>query len=72
MRAAKVKLEHGGISVSTSKSLATRAGGATLSPASGVWTEFEVKDVDGRVRIAARKGDLTISDDRGTTTLAEG
>jgi hypothetical protein len=28
--------------------------------------------VDGRVQIAARKGNLTISDKTGTTTLAEG
>ena len=68
----KVKLEHGGVSVSTSKSLATRAGDVTVSPAAGVWTEFEVRDVDGRVQIAARKGDLTISDDTGTSTLAQG
>jgi hypothetical protein len=37
-----------------------------------VWTEFEVRDVDGRVHIAARKGDLTINDETGTTTLAQG
>ena len=46
--------------------------GVTVSPAAGVWTEFEVRDVDGRVQIAARKGDLTISDNTGTTTLAQG
>ena len=67
-----VQLEHGGISVSTSKLLATRAGDITVSPAASVWTEFEVRDVDGRVLIAARKGDLTISDESGTTTLAQG
>ncbi len=62
-----VKLEHGGVTVSTSKLLATRAGDVRVSPAAGVWTEFEVRDVDGRVQIVARKGDLTISDDSGTT-----
>jgi hypothetical protein len=67
-----VELEHGGITISTSKSLATRAGDVTVSPAASVWTEFEVRDVDGRVQIAARTGDLTISDDTGTTTLAQG
>jgi hypothetical protein len=67
-----VNLEHGGVSVSTSKLLATRAGTVVVSPAAGVWTEFEVRDVDGRVEIAARKGDLTISDEKGTTTLAQG
>jgi hypothetical protein len=67
-----VNLEHGGVTVSTSKSLATRAGSITVSPATGVWTEFEVRDVDGKVRIMARKGDLTVSDETGTTTLAQG
>jgi len=67
-----VKLEHGGITISTSKLLATRAGDITVSPAASVWTEFEVRDVDGTVHIAARKGNLTISDETGTTTLAQG
>ena len=67
-----LKLEHGGVSISTSKLLATRVGNVTVSPVSGVWTEFDVRDVDGRVQIAARKGDLSVSDDSGTTTLAQG
>lgn len=67
-----IKLEHGGVTISTSKLLATRAGGVTVTPKAGVWTEFEVRDVDGKVEIAARKGDLTISDGKGTTTLAQG
>ena len=67
-----LKLEHGGVTVSTSKLLVTRAGDVVVSPVSNVWTEFEVRDVDGKVQIAARKGNLTISDNTGTTTLAEG
>jgi hypothetical protein len=67
-----VKLERGGLTISTSKLMATRAGDVTISPAASVWTEFEVRDVDGRVQIAARKGDLTISDNTGTATLAQG
>jgi hypothetical protein len=67
-----VELEHGGVTISTSKLLTTRAGDVTVSPATNVWTEFQVRDVDGTVQIAARKGDLTISDDTGTTTLAQG
>lgn len=67
-----VELEHGGVTISTSKSLATRAGDVIVSPTASVWTEFEVRDVDGKVQIAARKGDLTIRDDSGTTTLAQG
>ena len=67
-----LKLEHGGVTISTSKLLATRAGNVVISPVSNAWTEFDVRDVDGRVQIAARKGNLTISDNTGTTTLAEG
>ena len=68
-----VTLEHGGVTVSTSKSLAARAEDIRIAPISSSLTEFEVKDVDGKVRISARKGDLTITDDSGvTTTLAQG
>ena len=67
-----IKLEHGGVTISTSKLLTTRAGGVTVTPKASIWTEFEVRDVDGKVEIAARKGDLTISDSKGTTTLAQG
>ena len=67
-----LKLEHGGVAISTSKLLATHAGDVKVSPVAAVWTEFEVRDIDGKVRILARKGDLTISDNTGTTTLAQG
>jgi len=67
-----MKIEHGGVTVSTSKSVATTAGDVKVSPASSSWTEFNVTDVDGTVRIAARKGDLTVSDGNQTVTLAQG
>jgi hypothetical protein len=67
-----VTLEHGGVRVSTSKLIATRAGAVTVTPVANNWTEFEVRDVDGTVHVAARKGDLTISDGSRTTTLAQG
>jgi hypothetical protein len=43
-----------------------------VTPASFAWTEFNVSDVDGVVRIAARKGDLTIDDGNGVFTLQQG
>jgi hypothetical protein len=67
-----LKLEHGGVSISTSKSMSASAGDVKISPAKGVLTEFEVRDVDGRVQIAARKGDLSVTDQNGTSTLAQG
>jgi hypothetical protein len=67
-----LKIEHGGITISTSKGVAATAGDVKVTPASESWTEFNVTDVDGTVRIAARKGDLTISDGKETLTLAQG
>jgi hypothetical protein len=67
-----VRIEHGGVAVSTSKEMATTAGDVKVTPASYSWTEFDVVDVDGTVRIAARKGDLTIFDGKETVTLAQG
>jgi hypothetical protein len=69
---ASLSVEHGGVSVSTSKGVATTAGDVRVAPASNAWTEFNVIDVDGTVRIAARKGDVTVTDDTGTVTLAQG
>ena len=67
-----VKIDHGGVTVATSKGMATTAGDVKVEPASSAWTEFNVTDVDGTVRIAARKGDVTVSDGKGTVTLAQG
>ena len=67
-----VRIEHGGVTVSTSKGIATTAGDVKVAPASDSWTEFNVTDVDGTVRIAARKGALAITDDSGTSILAQG
>lgn len=68
-----VKLEHGSVNVGTSKSMAAQIGGLKIEPISGSsWTEFEVRDTDGSVRIIARKGDLRLTDASGTTTLAQG
>jgi|KBSMisStandDraft_5_1062788.scaffolds.fasta_scaffold556510_2 hypothetical protein len=64
-----VKLEHGSLSVGTSKNLAAQVGGLKISPASAAWTEFQVTDTDGTVKIIAKKGDLTLSDG---TTLPQG
>ncbi len=67
-----VRIDHGSVMVSTSKSMATTAGDLKVTPASENWTEFSVTDTDGTVRIAARKGDVTISDGKQTVTLAQG
>lgn len=72
LEGASVKIDHGGVRVSTSKHMSTAAGDVTVAPVSNAWTEFNVIDVDGTVRVAARKGDVTVSDGKGTVTLAQG
>src|ERR1700680_2379023 len=67
-----VELEHGAVRVTTSRGLAARAGEVTVKPAANTWTEFQVTDVDGRVQIAANKGDVTGTDEEGTTTVTQG
>ncbi|HUB01512.1 MAG TPA: hypothetical protein VL983_02460 [Terriglobales bacterium] len=67
-----VEIEHGGVRVTTSGGMAARAGDVTVKPAGSSWTEFQVVDVDGRVQIAANKGDITVQDSQGTTTVAQG
>jgi hypothetical protein len=69
---AAVEIEHGGVRVSTSRGLTTRAGDVIIRPVSDAWTEFQVSDVNGQVQIAANKGDLAVQDDKGTTTVTEG
>jgi hypothetical protein len=67
-----VKIEHGEVSVSTSRGVATTAGDVKITPAASTWTEFDVADVDGVVRISAKKGDLLIADGSSVVTLAQG
>lgn len=67
-----VEVDHGGVRVTTSRALEARAGDVTVKPAGNSWTEFQVVDRDGQVQIAASKGDVTIQDDKGTTTLTQG
>jgi hypothetical protein len=67
-----VKVEHGGVTVSTSKGVGTTAGDVKVTPASFAWTEFNVVDVDGLVKIVAQKGDLTIDDGNTVVTLQQG
>jgi hypothetical protein len=69
---ASVDIQHGGVTVSTSKGVAATAGDVKVSPASSAWTEFNVTDVDGTVRIFARKGDLTIFDGKDVFQVQQG
>ncbi|HEY1677594.1 MAG TPA: hypothetical protein VGG04_07815 [Candidatus Sulfotelmatobacter sp.] len=65
-------IEHGAVTVSTSRSVATTAGDVKVTPVSNSWTEFNVTDLDGKVRISAKKGDLTVNDGKEAVLLAQG
>ena len=67
-----IELERGGVSIITSKAMATNIGSITIRPASVAWTEFQVMDHGGAVRIVATKGDLLVADESGTSTLNSG
>lgn len=67
-----VEIEHGGVRVTTARGMEAHAGDVTIKPAGNSWTEFQVVDVNGQVQIAANKGDLTVQDDQGTTTVTQG
>ncbi|MGA9813115.1 MAG: hypothetical protein WBQ64_10080, partial [Terriglobales bacterium] len=68
-----VGLEHGALTVATSRGLGTHAGDVTVIPVSNSWTQFEVKQAsDGTVQVVAQKGDVSVNDGSTTSTLAQG
>jgi hypothetical protein len=69
---ASLTIEHGGVTVATSQRVTASAGVVKVAPTSNSWTEFSVTDVDGTVRVLAKKGDVTVTDGSTTTTLAQG
>jgi hypothetical protein len=67
-----LNLDNGDVVISTSKSLALKADVVTIAPAANKQAKFEVAENEDTVVIAARKGDLTVTDDQGTSTVTEG
>ena len=54
-------LDHGSLSVNTSRGLRVRVGCLTVTPANPTeWTHYDVADVDGKVTVSARKNDVNI------------
>lgn len=51
-------LEHGVVSVNTSRVLRVRVGCITVTPVNVDWTHYEVTDMDGRVTVSALKNDV--------------
>jgi len=54
-------LDHGSLSVNTSRGLRVRVGCLTVTPANDAeWTHYDVADVDGKVTVSALKNDVYI------------
>jgi hypothetical protein len=53
-------LDHGSVSVSTSRFMRVRVGCVTVMPVNSDWTNYEVTDVDGRVTVSAFKSDVYV------------
>jgi hypothetical protein len=53
-------LEHGGVSVATSKAMSVDIDCIRVVPVSNEWTQYDVTDLNGTVQAAARKKDVNI------------
>ncbi len=53
-------LDHGSVSVGTSKSFKVRVNCITVVPVANEWTQYEVTDVNGTVQVSARKNDVNV------------
>jgi hypothetical protein len=55
-------LEHGSLSVNTSRLLRVRVGCLEVTPVNADWTHYEVADLNGRVTVSALKSDVNIDE----------
>ena len=53
-------LDHGSVAVGTSKSFKVRVKCITVVPVLNDWTQYEVTDINGTVKVAARKNDVRV------------
>jgi hypothetical protein len=55
-------LEHGSLSVNTSRGLRVRVGCVTVTPVNSAdWTRYDVADMDGKVTVSALKNDVYLN-----------
>ena len=67
-----VSLQHGSVNVATSKRMVATARAVTVTPSADAWTEFEVADMNGSIRVVASKGSVDVNCGKGTASLSEG
>jgi hypothetical protein len=60
-----LELDHGGVSVVTSKGFKVRVNCILVVPVLNEWTQYVVTDVNRTVQVAARKLDVNVEHERG-------
>ena len=56
----ELALDHGTVSVNTSRAFRVRVGCITVTPVNADWTHYDVTDIDGKVTVSALKNDVYI------------
>jgi hypothetical protein len=64
-------LEHGSLSVNTSRGLKVRIGCITVTPVNLDWTHYDVADMNGKVTVSAMKNDVYIDSRSNTAQSAK-
>lgn len=60
-----LELDHGGVSVTTSKGFKVQVNCIVVVPVLNEWTQYSVTDINGAVEVAARKLDVNVDHQRG-------
>ena len=60
-----LELDHGGVSVTTSRAFKVRVNCILVVPVLNDWTQYVVTDLNGNVQVAARKLDVNVEHERG-------
>ena len=65
-------LDHGSLSVNTSRGMTVRVGCLTITPANTTeWTHYDVADLNGKVNVSALKNDVNIEERSGSLRQAK-
>jgi hypothetical protein len=64
-------LDHGSVSVSTSRVLKVRVGCIRVTPVNADWTNYAVTDTDGKITVSALKSDVYIDERSGNPQQAK-
>jgi hypothetical protein len=64
-------LDHGSVSVGTSKAMRVQVNCLMVVPVDTQWTQYDVTDVTGKVLVAAHKSDVKINREGGLAKLSK-